>query len=263
LTAQGKAYKKIAMSKAQPKTKAEELLGKILALSLEERKNELTLKRLTKAAQALASVDPADSYVCQGTISFYDNKPDDARQYFAKAIKLSHRDSIPVYNFAIMLADMGFYNEHLQYADTAYKLNKTDPVFLVAALRANIVNGKFDTARELLLSASKLRLNSDRITMLNNILQFIQGNSISPSDFVKLQDTAYDLLHSQKIFIMKPTLEILEDEDSIFLSYEILLDKPVMEIVDLSVMLAEALAREPSLNDISGKINISFSPWCD
>jgi len=170
---------------------------------------------------------------------------------------------MPVYNYAVMLAGMGFYKEHLQYADTAYKLNQADPLFLVAALRANILNGKFDTAHELLLGASKLRLNSDRITMLNNILQFIQSNSISPSDFVKLQDTAYGLLHSRNIFIMKPSLEILEDEDSMFLSYEILIDKPVMEIIDLSVMHARALAQEPSLLEISDNVIISFSSWCE
>ncbi|MBF0634249.1 MAG: hypothetical protein HQK85_06320, partial [Nitrospinae bacterium] len=151
----------------------------------------------------------------------------------------------------------------LQYADKAYKLNKSDLDNLETALFANFLNGEFDATHELILEASKLRFDSKRITSANNALEFVRSNSIFPAEFLKLQDTAYSLLHSSNIFIMKPTLTICEDEDSIFLSYEILLDKPVSEIVDLSVMLAEALAQEPSLNDISGKINISFSPWCD
>jgi hypothetical protein len=62
---------------------------------------------------------------------------------------------------------------------------------------------------------------------------------------------------------MKPSLEILEDEDSMFLSYQILLDKPVREIVDLCVMHAQALAQEPSLLEISDNVIISFSSWCE
>lgn len=263
MTAQGKAYKNIAMSQPQPKSKAEELFNIIETLSLEERKDQLTLKRLAREAKSLASVDAVASYICLGTISFYENKPEEVKNLFTKAIKISPGDSSLFRNYAVTLGEMGFYKEHLQYANTAYKLDQADLNCLDELTFGNTLNGNFDTAFELLLRVSKLRFNSARITSANDILQFILSSSISPSDFVKLQDVAYSLLHSRDIFIMKPSLEILEDEDSMFLSYEILLDKPVSEIVDLSVMLAEALAHEPSLNDISGKINISFSPWCD
>jgi tetratricopeptide (TPR) repeat protein len=251
------------MSKAQPKAKAEELFNTIETLSLEERKDQLTLKRLAREAKSLASVDSVASYICQGMISFYENKPDDVRRLFDKAIKISPVNSIIAQNYAVTLNQMGFHKEHLEYADTAYKLNQDDPSHLETAIFANIVNGKFDTAYELVLRASKLRLNSDSITVRNNILQFIRSNSISPSDFVKLQDTAYNLLHSKKIFVMKPSLGISEDEDSTCLSYQILLDKPVREIVDLDVMHAQALAREPSLLEISNKVVIYFTSWCD
>lgn len=251
------------MSKPQPKSKAEELLDKILALSLEERKNAFTLKLLAKEAQSIASVDPVVSYRCMGVISVFENKPDDAKRLFTNAIKISQGNSIPLQNYSVMLGQMGFYRESLQYADKAYKLNKSDLDNLETALFANFLNGEFDATHELILEASKLRFDSKRITSANNALEFVRSNSISPAEFLKLQDTAYSLLHSKNIFIMKPTLTICEDEDSMFLSYQILLDKPVMEIIDLSVMHAEVLANNPSLNDISDKINISFSPWCD
>jgi tetratricopeptide (TPR) repeat protein len=251
------------MSKPQPKTKAEELFKQVNGLSLDDRKSGFMLKRLTKEAQSIASVDPVVSSMCLGIISFFENKHDDAMRLFSNALKISPGDSLPVQNYAVILFQMGFYKESLQYANTAYKLNKADTDCLDTAIFANNLNGNFDTVHELLLRASKLRLNSDHITMDNNILQFMRSNSISPSDFVKLQDTAYSLLHSRNIFIMKPSLEILEDEDSMFLSYEILIDKPVMEIVDLSVMHARALAQEPSLLEISDKVIISFTSWCE
>lgn len=263
MTARAENYKNTAMSQPQPKTKESDLIDTLNGLSLDDGKNPFILNRLAKQAQSLASVNPATSYVCQGIISFFQNKPKDVMRLFGNAIKVSPQNSMPIHNYAVTLKKMGFYKESLQYADTAYSLNHSNQLFHETALIANIFNGKFDTAHELLLDASKLRLNSDQITSANNILKFIYGNYISPADFVKLQDVAYDLLHSKHIFIMKTFLAICEDEDSMFLSYEMLLDKPVSEIVDLSVMLAEALAQESSLNDISGKINISFSPWCE
>lgn len=251
------------MSKAQPKTKASELIATLNGLSLEERKKPFTLKRLEREAKSIASVDPGASYMCQGIISFFQNKPDDVRRLFNKSIKISSGHSTPIFNYAVTLKKMGFYKEHLQYANTAYNLDQADLVCFAETIFGNILNGNFDTAHELLVKASKLRLNSDQIIIDNNILQFIQSNSISQSDFVKLQDTAYDLLHSKNIFVMKPTLAISEDEDSTCLSYQILLDKPVHEIVDLDVMHAQALAREPSLLEISNKVVIYFTSWCD
>ena len=221
------------------------------------------LNRLAKEAQSLASVDPATSYVCQGIISFFQNKPEDVRRLFRKAIKISPANSMPVHNYAVTLNKMGYYEEALEHADNAHRLNKADQLFHETALITNIMNGKFNTANELLLEAPKLHLNSDRIASANNILQFIQSNSISPSDFLKLQDTAYDLLHSKHIFIMKTSLGISEDEDSTCLSYQILLDKPVREIIDLDVMHTQALAQEPSLLEISNKVVIYFTSWRD
>lgn len=251
------------MSTPQPKTKAEELFNTIETLSLEERKDQLALKRLAREAKSLASADAVASYICLGALSFYENKPEEVKNLFTKAIKISPGDPTLFRNYAVTLGEMGFYKEHLQYANTAYELGQANLDCLNTAIFGNTLNGHFETANELLIKASKLRLNSDRITSANNILAFIRNNSISPSDFVKLQDTAYSLLHSRNIFIMKPSLEILEDEDSMFLSYEILLDKPVNEIVDLSVMLAGKLAHEPSLLEISDNVIISFSAWCE
>lgn len=251
------------MSKAQPKTKAEYLFDQIKGLSLDDRKSEFTLKRLAKEAQSLASIDRSASDWCMGVLSAYENKPDDAMRLFTNAIKISQGDSILLQNYSVILSQMGFFKESLQYADKAYRLNKSNLKNLETALFANIVNGEFDATQELLSAASKMRFDSERITSANEILEFVRANSISPSEFLKLQDVAYSSLHSNNIFIMKPSLKICEDEDSMFVSYQILLDKPVMEIVDLSVMLAEALAQTPHLNDISDKINISFSPWCD
>lgn len=251
------------MSKAQPKTKAEGLFNTIETLSLEERKDQLTLKRLAREAKSLALVDAVASYICLGTLSFYENKPEEVKNLFTKAIKIFHGDSTLFRNYAVTLGEMGFYKEHLHYANTAYELDQANLDCLNMAIFGNTLNGHFETANELLIKASKLRFNSDQITAANNILQFMRSNSISPAEFLKLQDTAYSLLHSKNIFIMKPSLEISEDEDSTCLSYQILLDKPVSEIVDLDVMHAHALAQEPSLLKISNKVVIYFTSWCD
>lgn len=239
------------------------MFEQVTGLSVDDRKNKFTLKSLERQAKSLSLVDPVVSSMCLGIIFFYENKPDNVRHSFTKAIRRFPDDSILVHNYAVTLRKMGFYRESLEFADTAYRLNQTDPFFLETVYSANILNGKFDTAHELRLIATKLRLNSERITTLNNILQFIRSNSISPSYFLMLQDSAYSLLHSRNIFIMHPSLEICEDEDSMFLTYNILLDKPVSEIVDLSIMHARALAQEPSFLDISNKVIISFTSWCE
>ncbi|MBF0635228.1 MAG: hypothetical protein HQK85_11265, partial [Nitrospinae bacterium] len=81
------------MSAPQPKTKAVELLDKIIALPLDDRKNPFTLKLLAKEAQSIASVDPVASYRCMGVISVFENKPDDAKRLFTNAIKISQGNS--------------------------------------------------------------------------------------------------------------------------------------------------------------------------
>lgn len=236
------------MSLVKAKTKGEELGERIDNLSYKDRRNPFLLNRLKKEAEDSIKVDPINAYSILGAIARFQDKIDDIHKYFKIITTKFPYDFIGYVNYCVSLMNAGYFDEAIKYAHRAYELNPTDPFCIERLIDCYWGAGKYISGMEWVLKAEGMKLEylSEKIQVFKEINSFLNEKHVSEESFVESVNLAYSLLHKNGIYHSRPNIspsfEILEDEDSKWLNYEIHLDKPVDEVVKLIVELAKVRA---------------------
>ncbi|VAX19797.1 hypothetical protein MNBD_NITROSPINAE02-2166 [hydrothermal vent metagenome] len=248
---------------AQPKLKLNEIVEKINKLSLADRKNTFLLGQIKRDAQTLRKNDALSASIILGMVASIENNIDEMRSHHENALRINESDFFANINYAASLWKTWFLSEANDYYLKAYETNPSDYRVILNLVNNLLFMGRFKDANSWLIKLEKQFPDGQRDAkkFIEEALDFLNENKISEKDIKSYLDLAVSVLHSQGIFFTGRDVSFSEDEESRSISYEIKLDLPVRQIVDLNWKFAEKLAERDDLLDLVCKVNVSYTPW--
>lgn len=243
----------------EPKPKGKELIEKINKLTPQDRKNTILIKRLKNEAEALKRTDAFRAYRILGMLSCIEGEIPSMHSYHTKALSLEPNNYNANYDYAVSLFNIGQFSEAIGYAK---KVKDANPISILEFLiESSGVAGHFSDSMKWIGEWKKINPNKKhRVEELTKqIISLMKENKTLSKDVDRLQKLAHSILLENNMHITKKRMEILEDEESKWLSYMILMDEPVSEIVDLNEELAERLAEENLPSNLTSNVVIMYS----
>lgn len=226
---------------AQPKLKLSELAEQANGLALEPCLNDFELNKLRLEAKKLIQNDPRGAYITLGIIACIEENIDEMRESHENALRIAPNDSVALCNYARSLSFAGYYESAKTIASRLTAGDRIDGLEFLAFL--NMESGDFASSVNLLAERRVSGFaENDYIRSLAGIHKFIEEKNISTGKVKAHVSLAADLLHEYKVFFMSPHIEILEDEESEWLSYELSIRRSVDDVVKLSLELARRAA---------------------
>lgn len=244
---------------SQPLPKGEELIEKINKLTPQDWKNAILIKGLKNEAEALKRVDAFRAYRILGMLACIEGEVPDMHSNHVKAISLEPNNFYANYDYAVSLFNIGQFSEAIGYAE---KVKDADPIIILEFLiESSGVAGHFKDSMKWISEWKKINPNKKHRVedLTKQTISLMKENETSSEDVERLQKLAHSLLLENNMHITKKRIEVLEDEESRWLSYMILLDEPVSEIVDLNEELAERMAEENLPSNLTSNVVIMYS----
>ncbi|MBI5815464.1 MAG: hypothetical protein HZB29_07620 [Nitrospinae bacterium] len=247
-------------------SKAAELLERVSALSLQERRDSALLLRLSQEAEAMRSSDSLNTITSLAWISLYQNRIQEARNYYESALKQFPDEYMIHLNYAASLCAAGFFTDAYLQARLAHNINPKTPACVQLIIHILFASGRPHDALPWNNFLNKMKPHGNtaaNLTGLDSIIKYMNTNNIGDDDFEVLQKKAFSVLHKNGVYFTNNQLNLLEDEDSQWISYEIFVDKPVAQIVNLNIKHAESLAYEAQIPKAASKITFIYTSWRD
>jgi len=244
---------------SQAKPKGVELVERINSFTSDDRKNTFLLESIKKEAKILVQSDPARAYMILGMLSCFENDMSEVHSNHQNALKLSPSDYEANLNYAQSLHVTGYFSKAKEYAEKI--INKNPIGALNFLIKNSMMSCRFSDVLNWIDEYKKInpQQNHENEKLTKLITFLFKDKNIIDDDVEHLQKLAYSLLHKNEIYFTDKKMGILEDEESRWLSYMILMDEPVSRIVDLNEKLAKRMADENLSSNLTSSVVIMYS----
>ena len=98
------------MADEQKRSTYTDILENLNKLKPNDPANDFLVRKLKKKAEILFETNQLESYLALGVIAVFRGDPFEMREYYESALDLSDNELNVVYNYAISLANLGFYD---------------------------------------------------------------------------------------------------------------------------------------------------------
>jgi len=246
--------------KPQPEPKANRLIKRINRLSLEKTKSPFAIKSIKREATGLIKSDSRRAYMALGMLACLEGEIGEMRDYHENALRISS-DYSTNFNYATSLSNNGFFQEAQKYALIAHEKEPSDIDCLSLIIKDNVAKGRFREAFDWLEKFKKVFPDKEVgvESFVSSSIVFLDKNNISDDDVEHIQNIAITLLHQRELYRSEITCRFLQDEDSEWLNFVIKVELLPTEVVDLSVELAEKLARENLPAHVTSCVDVMYT----
>lgn len=235
------------MAQTQQARKSNELIEKMNALltnrinNKKDKSLEFQLAGIKNQAKALTN--KIDGHIILGMIASFEGKGDQTRKNFSLALSYSPNDPSILKNYAVSLDHLGYYNDASKIAKQCYLVSQGDTGALSILISANVLAGNFFEAFKLLEEWNKISPehgyeNSHQIIGLVN---FIENNDITQSEIQESIALAISLVNDAKYIMKGSVVNIIKDDASEWINYDIEVDRPVTDTNNLNMVLIDKL----------------------
>ncbi|MBI3992278.1 MAG: hypothetical protein HY342_03315 [Candidatus Lambdaproteobacteria bacterium] len=229
----------------QAETTGSQIIAELNNLRKRGDATELELASLTRKANNLVAADSSQAYAALGMIATIQERPEEVRDNFLRAIRLAPGNTTIICNYAMSLTGLGYLGEAFDTAHSAHLIDPSDINVLELTIDLASSSAKFNKAQELL--EKFIRLNPDRHHELEfkiaQIANFMLKHNISEDELTLIVDKVTNYLHQNSVYkIRRGRIGLQYDDDSVWLQITFYLALPVERIIDLNSGLAEVLA---------------------
>ena len=249
----------------QPKSKFEELTEQINQLHTAADGAELEIQRIRSEVDRLMQTDPAQSHALHGALAALTEDPQEVRRRFGIALKMKPHDPILWCNYSAMLYWMGFFSEACPAARRAHELAPTNLGFLDELISQLARALRFVEANKLLTTRDALNPEKpfDESESIGTIGRFVQERGIDDDSAARVMIAAMQVMHDSGVFRVVPSLELLSDEETEWLSGRLNVHRSLDEVMRLNESLAENLASNNLRDTVIENVVLMFMPLED
>jgi hypothetical protein len=220
----------------QPATKLQELTERLNSLNLVGARNDLEVASIRHEVEKLIPALPARAYSLLGMLAAVQEDEPGMRIWFGNALKASPGDVELRLNFAAALVNAGFVSEARRTIGTTYRLETGNLEVLDYLISCTAWSMRFREASDLLrirdaLHSPRMHPMSDAI---RSVHRFYASHSIDDDVAEQMLNVGFDVLHGAKVFRSRGLTEILEDEETAWVSCRIEIDRPLDIVIDLN-----------------------------
>ena len=248
------------MFAAEPKTKARELLDKVNALSIEERRNEFVVKSLKRAAERLTKGPEATAadFEVLGAVEALLRNRKGVRSAFTNALSRTQDNFITFLNYSLSLEEVGYIEESVHYARDAHILRPGDLDGIDRFVNVSALFGQFQTSFDLTHKWEKERPGERhwRSNFLEACVQLLSEVGVSQETTSSMVGMAYDIVNAKDLTLDSQSIEILSDEYDNWISYVINLRESQDITFDANLCLIEQLSKTTLGYDSKGVFSI-------
>lgn len=226
----------------QPKLKVNDLVEQLNVLVREERRNEFELASFRREAEKLIHADPLSAHLILGMIASLDHRIADMRRHHEIAVRLDESNILVFTNYATSLRNTGYYSEARNLAEKALELAPQNPYILLDCITNNVCAFRINSARERLEQLTDVDpdLYSDQ-GQLVNLSDFSRAHALADGELEMLQKEATRLVQDKQIYHMHGSVELVEDEEAMWVTYTLRVDELLHKVVEADFELAEIL----------------------
>jgi tetratricopeptide (TPR) repeat protein len=250
------------MKQSQPLAASSQLLKQVTEIHRKKNQDEVSLYRLRREAESLVkrSGQPSD-YVVLGAIQTLLNYPDKVRDSFDLAINLFPTE-YPLYvNYSVSLNNSGLIDQAITYAVMAYEMCPGDLFIINHLINCYIGNGQLALAQKWCEKWQQQKPQEPHkiSQVIERALQILETANVSEKVVISFFKIAYSVLHDNGIYYLPDrNLYLQQDDESEWIAFQIDILRPVDEVVDLSVALAERFAETDIGQLMANKLVIGY-----
>ncbi|MEN8214966.1 MAG: hypothetical protein ABFS56_01015 [Pseudomonadota bacterium] len=250
------------MSNSQPLAASSKLLEQVTDIQIKKNKDEFSLYRLRREAESLVkrAGQPSD-YVVLGAIQTLLNYPNKVRDTFNQAISLFPTEHQLYVNYSVSLSNLGLMSDAITYAVRAYEMCPGDLFIVNHLIGCYIGNGQLAAAKKWCgkWHQEKPQEPHKFSRVIEGAIKILETSHVSEDAVTSLFQMAYSVLHDNNIYyIPDRELYIQQDDESVWIAFRIDVLRPVDEVVDLSVALAERFAETDLGKLLANKLVIGY-----
>lgn len=249
------------MSYAQPQTKTSQILEQVSEVYSQKNQHEVSLYRLRRQAESKVKLSgKSTDYVVLGDIQTRLNYPNQVRDTFNHALRLFPYELDLYVNYSVSLSHLGFMSEAITFAQKAYEMQSDNSFIINHLIDCYIGDGQFKVAQTWCDIWQQNQQQAHHYSpVLEQAVEILRHATVSMNAVTQLFQMAYSVLHDNGIYYM-PTknLSIQRDDESIWIAFRIDILRPVDEVVDFIVELAERFAETELGKQLDNKLVIGY-----
>ena len=232
------------MATGQPALEGAQLVNEVVELVMSNSASSFTVAQYKKRADALLSKDLFNASLALGMLGTLAHDEAEMRKHFERAIQLRPGYNPAIGNYASSLYRMNFFSEASDKALDNYRIAPASPTAVGLAIDTCTAAFRVSTAKELLSQWEKIQPGVENKFSggIHQALEYISSFQI-PEKLVEQQiEFALKLLRESHHQATAWHLDFLSDEESTWMTYDLVLHEPVDVVVELNTQLAERMA---------------------
>lgn len=250
------------MTTQNPETISSELIDKLNEARNKASVSEFELRLFRAEAEKLLKISPAEGYTAYGAIASIICDVGGIHDNYEKAINLHKYNADIMMSYSVALSTVYLFEEAAEKALLALEYDPLDVDCLDMAIRKSFFSGQFKKAIELVGECNKRKIECQGIKRddIFDTHAFALQHEIDESLILSILETAGKVIrshgkHASDNYMM---LYPVNDEESSWLHYSMLIPASIDEIVDISMDFADALADERFPPEQTSKFIVSI-----
>lgn len=224
--------------------------------------NEISLYRLSRETESLVKrTGQPNDYIVLGAIQTLLNYPNKVHETFNQAISLFPTEYQLYVNYSVSLSHLGFMSQAITYAQKAYEMCSGDLFLIDLMIAIYLGHGQLATSQIWCEKWQQAKPQEPHklLQVIESAIKILDTSQVSENAVTSLFQMAYSVLHDNGIYyIPDRKLYIQQDDESVWIAFQIDVLRPVDEVVDLSVTLAERFAETELGKPLKNKLVIGY-----
>jgi hypothetical protein len=248
------------MATGQAALEGVQLVNEVVELAKANSPSSFAVAQYRKRAEALRRTDLFHASIALGMIGAIIHDMGVMRTNHERALQLQPGNFVATLNFASSLQKMKCFSESREMSLRAYRLEPGNPFAVFNAINICVATLRFSIANDLILQWKKIRPHdpAPHEDVTNNSTNYFREFNIEETEAEKLTEVALEVLRENNVYPTAWDVNLLSDEDSRWLSYDLIVGEPVERVLELNANLIRRLFADPRLREVEDRVLVMY-----